>query len=552
MGLYAPDPPDNSALVQANKEIAEESLAFQREQAALGNTRAAELMRIVTQEVQRSQAFADERAGQAREDRQQYDDIYSPLQAQQAMDAANYMTPGRTAAARTQQGAIDAQTRATATDAAGVREAGRDRLQQSEAFAPVDRGVANAALASANPALAREAAKRQGVIDDAYGMVGALGENEAAKAARLNQRYESEYVPIEQRLNADALGYDTTARRDAMAGRAISDVGQAFDAERESAQRRLEGFGVDPSMLRSGALDLQYRMGAATAKAQAGTDARQLVEDVGNKRMSDAAARGATLPGASTATAAAAGSLTGAAATGLAGKTQQAINADRSFGMLESASGVGRDLYAGGTAGVQTGANLGQTVVANNSLRDRVSAEQDVGRALVADSVNVGRGFSSAVGSAYGQAIDSGRAAAGTATSGTTAATNTSQAAGSLYQPAISANTSASNMMYDRANAQQAAWGNSFGGFLSSAIPTLGGAYLGTFAEGGKIPDDMSPSRGAVVDDVPGEVRNGAGRVMLDGGEYVIPRDVVEWKGQEFFETLKAKTRAARAAIPTE
>lgn len=554
MGMYAPDPPDNSALVEANKEIAEESLQFQREQADIANERATELMEIVRTEVERSQGFADERAEQARDEQARYEDIYAPLQERQADEASDYLTRERLDRANRQQSAIDAQTGRTTADARIASDAARDRVNQSKDFTPVNEALAGEALAATDPRLARDAAARQGVIDRRYDDIAGLGRDEAEFSSYLRDRYKDEYVPIEQRLNAEAMEYDTGARRDAMAGRAISDVGQAFSAEREAAQRRLEGYGVDPSMLRSGALDLQFQMGGATAKAQAGTDARQRVEDVGYARMSDAAARGGALPGASTGSAGAAAGFTGAAAAGAAQPTQQQINADRAFGKLGSAAGVGGALYESGMSGAQVGAGLGQIAVANNSLRNRAEQEKDVQRSLISDVVNTGRGFASAVGGSYGQAIDSGRAAAGTATSGVGTATSVSQAAGSLYSNPINANQSASNMMYDRSAAQQASWQNSFGGFLSSAIPTVAGAaaggYMGTFSEGGKIPDDASPSRGAIVDDVPGEVGTSGGRVMLDGGEVVVPRDVAEWKGLEYFEKLKQQTRKARAAIP--
>ena len=59
-----------------------------------------------------------------------------------------------------------------------------------------------------------------------------------------------------------------------------------------------------------------------------------------------------------------------------------------------------------------------------------------------------------------------------------------------------------------------------------------------SMAEGGEVPDELSRSDGQVVDDVPAN---------LTAGEFIIPKDVVEWKGKEFFYKLMAQSRKLRA-----
>ena len=56
---------------------------------------------------------------------------------------------------------------------------------------------------------------------------------------------------------------------------------------------------------------------------------------------------------------------------------------------------------------------------------------------------------------------------------------------------------------------------------------------------GGFVSQALSPSRGGQVDDVP---------ARLNEGEYVIPRDVVQFKGKEFFHRLIAQSRKNREA----
>jgi hypothetical protein len=56
-------------------------------------------------------------------------------------------------------------------------------------------------------------------------------------------------------------------------------------------------------------------------------------------------------------------------------------------------------------------------------------------------------------------------------------------------------------------------------------------------ARGGYISPALSDSHGEEVDDVPAQ---------LNAGEYVIPADIVKWKGKEFFSKLIAQARKAR------
>lgn len=76
----------------------------------------------------------------------------------------------------------------------------------------------------------------------------------------------------------------------------------------------------------------------------------------------------------------------------------------------------------------------------------------------------------------------------------------------------------------------------------------------GYFAQGGAIPDpnattggfvsqQLSPSQGQATDDIP---------ARLNANEFVIPKDVALWKGQEFFQKLIDQSRKARMAAPAK
>ena len=76
-------------------------------------------------------------------------------------------------------------------------------------------------------------------------------------------------------------------------------------------------------------------------------------------------------------------------------------------------------------------------------------------------------------------------------------------------------------------------------GNVSRSPGELGAALPTNATTGGVIPSHASPTGGQAVDDVP---------ARLTVGEFVIPKDVVEWEGQKYFYGQIDKTRAARDA----
>jgi hypothetical protein len=186
---------------------------------------------------------------------------------------------------------------------------------------------------------------------------------------------------------------------------------------------------------------------------------------------------------------------------------------------------------------------------------------ENTGRALRAEAINIGRGLPSQVAASYGQSVAAGQAGVGGAnqTTGTSAGALTSgtafsgQALSGYGQAGNLMNTGFQNRM-DIANYNQAAagqWMELAGG--------LGGAALGSMPlqEGGTVPE-----KGALpVSPIPGStdrqfaaIAPAAGRpeLILTPGEQVVPKDVVEWKGQEFFEKLKKQSREQRMAVEIE
>lgn len=88
-----------------------------------------------------------------------------------------------------------------------------------------------------------------------------------------------------------------------------------------------------------------------------------------------------------------------------------------------------------------------------------------------------------------------------------------------------------------------------FGAFRSNAVAHHGGGRVPSagpridLRAGGKVPVQASPSMGARVDDVKGN---------LNAHEFVIPQDVALWKGQEFFQKLINDARKNNAMAPAK
>jgi hypothetical protein len=69
-------------------------------------------------------------------------------------------------------------------------------------------------------------------------------------------------------------------------------------------------------------------------------------------------------------------------------------------------------------------------------------------------------------------------------------------------------------------------------------LMAAGGPVENDATSGGFVSHDLSPSDGAQTDDVPAQ---------LNAGEFVVPKDVTAWLGQQHFYKLMAQARKARA-----
>lgn len=83
---------------------------------------------------------------------------------------------------------------------------------------------------------------------------------------------------------------------------------------------------------------------------------------------------------------------------------------------------------------------------------------------------------------------------------------------------------------------QSSGWGSVLGLGLGMGAKAFG------FEEGGAVPAELSPSGGAEDDDVP---------VAVTVGEFVVPRETVQWLGEKHFHKMIEKSRdERRQAVP--
>lgn len=171
-------------------------------------------------------------------------------------------------------------------------------------------------------------------------------------------------------------------------------------------------------------------------------------------------------------------------------------------------------------------------------------ATEATGRALRSEAINVGRGYPGQIAGQYGTAIQAGaggvNAALAQTASGAQIMGTAPQYMG-LQNQSLGTWSGALNAGYQNqlaaynASNQDSGWGTALGLVGSAAIKFLAD---GGPTDGGGVPNDASPSDGAAIDDVP---------ARLTAGEFVVPKDVAAWKGEEYFQKLIDQSRKAKS-----
>lgn len=191
---------------------------------------------------------------------------------------------------------------------------------------------------------------------------------------------------------------------------------------------------------------------------------------------------------------------------------------------------------------------------AGNTARNSLDAQQ---LALRSEAINVGKGYPGQIAGQYGTALNSGNQAVNSGLATTASGANTmgtGQSWQQLGNQGLGVWGGTLNQGFqNQLSSWQANQSNSSG--IGSILGTgLGIAtkFIPGFAEGGAVdpgagppptsaipvpvPPGASPSGGAATDDVPAQ---------LTAGEFVFPRDVMQWKGAEWAQKEIMKARKA-------
>ena len=145
-------------------------------------------------------------------------------------------------------------------------------------------------------------------------------------ADEYNAYNKETFRPLEKKMVADAQGYDTPARQQQMADRAVADVNAQASMQREAAARDLASYGIAPDSGKSMSILQSGDINTSRAAAAAATGARDRVEATGYARMADAANLGRNLPSAQ-ATAVQTANQSGSTAVGSSGAAMNANQA---------------------------------------------------------------------------------------------------------------------------------------------------------------------------------------------------------------------------------
>lgn len=365
-----------------------------------------------------------------------------------------------------------------------------------------------------------------------------LGQQQQAAGASTAalQNYQQNYAPLEQQMVNTATNYASQANQNRAAATAEAGVGQAYNAQRQNAQRQLESYGVDPSQTRYAALDAGMRQQQAADQAAAANQARLTTKQQAIGLQQQALNYGA-----------------GQQAMGL-NYGNQAINAGSTAGATQNnLSGTNASLAGTASLGFTNaamGANTSAVNTANSQFNNQLQSAQ-AKNAAVSQFTNQGASMAGAFmkgGIADGGVIPYPEAADGgaisalhtvhlpaaahmihAAPSGASRAAAMLSAAGSAVpgQGAAPAPVAAAPAPLPMSTVSQAV--GPVQGAVGATLPTnmqYPGSAFPAAADGGQ-PAALSP---------PGVADNVIARVSP--GEFVVPADVVQKKGTEFFEKL--------------
>jgi hypothetical protein len=335
--------------------------------------------------------------------------------------------------------------------------------------------------------------KISGIADKVSARAGALADEAGKTYTEMMAKWKSTYGPLYDAQAADAqrmIG-NLPQTEEQYAGKQQADVAQAFDASKDANQRKLQSYGLKAPGSGAQALDNLSANQRGLAQVAAGEQGRLAARTEARTVAANAIQSGLALPGVANQ----------ASATELSAGNQE-IGAPESA--IATTTGAFAPFLASYNAAQPWMKTWGDTMATQYNQRLGAYSAMNADKAQAASAnTSSGANAGSGIGSLAGGLLGS--------------------VAGSVV-PGV---------------------GTALGGMLGSAVGGAAGKAASA-AEGGTIPPangdnfvdpSASPSQGAITDDVP---------ARLNAGEFVLPKDVVAWIGEEKLQKFIQKARGDR------
>jgi hypothetical protein len=356
--------------------------------------------------------------------------------------------------------------------------------------------MASATVSSSSGSSASQSSSASTYSIPAYpeeSLLDAIATASANLAPQLYQWAQTQYnkgQSLADQLEAQAQSYASPTRIASDMGAAESGAAQGIDAARTNALQDLQSYGIDPSAGRFAGLDRAAQVQKGAAIAGAGNQQRLATEATGRALGSEAA------------------------------------------NVQLSNENIGNALMNTPNAYLGTAMRLNYPPLGQTSTSDSSSASNQQ-----SSSVSTGGGGGgSGGGTSMGPLSD----------------------AASMQMASLGMGTSNINMPSGGVTGGSDAFAQSnpyiasnngsmgLGSFTDTGMMTAAtGGVVPPMAGGGYVPPGMSPSGGQQVDDVPAQVGPGGPQARINAGEFVIPRDVVNWNGNKFYQDHIVKSRKA-------
>lgn len=140
------------------------------------------------------------------------------------------------------------------------------------------------------PAMKEQAEKQEMRSDEQFALDREIQNMQIDAAKKTMQEFQQYGTPLRQDIYRAAAEYDTEANRERIAAEALGDVKSAFGIKAADEQRRLQGFGIDPTSGRAVATGNANAIMEAAVGSAAANRARTAAEQLGWAKKMDAIA----------------------------------------------------------------------------------------------------------------------------------------------------------------------------------------------------------------------------------------------------------------------